>query len=245
MEHDMENGMTAVIRACVAGAMAGVVLVTTCAVTTPSVAAAQAAQQVVPPPATNAPPPPAAPVPSEVQPVQPPLPAPPSPPVPPAEVAPPVPTEATPPPPEAPAPGSTFVVAPPPAETSVPAAPEPVEQAAEPPSKLPSYVLWGTGAASLIVGAVFGGLALSAKHDFDDNPTFDRADTVDHRALVADVAFGLGIVLAVTGTVFFFAHEPSADQPTQAQAARDHHVQLSVAPIISPHAGGGALQVRF
>lgn len=228
--------MTAVIRACVAGVMAGVVLLTTCAVTGPSVAAAQ---QAVPPPATNAPPPPAAPVPAEVQPVQPPPDAPQTTGAPPAEVAPPLPTEAAPPVLESPAP----VVAPPPSDAALQVAPEPSMEAAEAPSKVPSYVLWGTGAASLVIGAVFGGLALAAKKDYDDNPSSDRADTVDHRALVADVAFGLGIVLAVTGTVFFFAHD---DQPAQqTQNATDHKVQLSVAPLVSPHAGGGALQVRF
>jgi hypothetical protein len=244
--------MMVVTRACVAGAMAGVVLATTCTIGQPSLAAAQnTAIQPAPlapgvpvSPAPSAPP--AAPPPSAAAPpdaVPPPLAEPP----PPAATVEPVPPL---PPPDAPAPDANFTVAPPP--EGLPAAPEPnpfgpdAAGAAPSSSKLPSYIMWGVGGASLIVGAVFGGLALAAKSDFNDSPSFDRADTVDHRALVADVAFGLGAVLAITGTVFFFTHDEASSPPPQAQAQpRQSQARISVMPLLTPRSGGGAVQLRF
>jgi hypothetical protein len=104
-----------------------------------------------------------------------------------------------------------------------------------PPSRIPSYILWGAAGASLIVGASFGLAALSAKKDFDDNPTTDGADKVHNRAVISDVGLGLGAILAITGTIFFF----SADPPGEAVA------QVHVAPLITTNAGGGVVSMRF
>jgi hypothetical protein len=119
-------------------------------------------------------------------------------------------------------------------------------------SKLPAYILWGVGGASLIAGASFGFAALSAKSDFDKTPTFDKADSVRSRATLADVGIGLGAILAVTGAIFYF----TADNPEGAapQASNSHPrsqglsgsvAQLQVTPLISANAGGGVLSMRF
>jgi len=124
-----------------------------------------------------------------------------------------------------------------------------------PPSKVPAYILWGAAGASLIVGASFGFAALSAKSDFDDNPTYSKADSVHNRAVIADVALGLGAILAVTGTVFFFADDTAegagADHASDQHPAR--HIrkpgaavaQVHFVPLLSPSAGGGFVSVRF
>jgi hypothetical protein len=122
---------------------------------------------------------------------------------------------------------------------------------AAPPSKLPAYILWGAGGISLAVGAIVGVKALAAKRDFDDKPSFSLADRAEERAMVADIAFGLGIALAVTGTFFFFDAEDTEDEDesgTTAQAARTRGPRgpiVHVAPVIGPRVGGAAASLQF
>ena len=133
--------------------------------------------------------------------------------------------------------------------------PAPLPPPPAPPSKIPSYILWGAAGASLIVGASFGFAALSAKSDFDDNPTYAKADSVHNRAVIADVGLGLGAILAITGTIFFFAENGSAATadnhggdrpiPRPASTAGRAVAQVHVVPLLSPNLGGGALSVRF
>jgi hypothetical protein len=137
----------------------------------------------------------------------------------------------------------------PPAESLTPAAPD--TQAIPivgPPSNLPSYLLWIVGGASLAVGTGFGIAAAVAKHDFDKTPTFDHADAVHNRAIASDVALGLGVVLVVTGTVFYFVKDDSTlEAATQAKAKRRAAgvASLHVTPVIGSHVGGAALDLRF
>ncbi|MET0384443.1 MAG: hypothetical protein ABW321_00720 [Polyangiales bacterium] len=241
---------------------ASVLTAALCAATwAPARAAAQAAPPPAPPLQAPAAPPAAPPVP----PVQGPSPGGPPPtttppnPLPPAQpelvapLSPPSAEEApVQPPNEPPLPAATAETSaePLPAATAEPLpAPDPVlAPVEEHPSKLPSYILWGAGGASLIVGAIFGASALAAKSDFDDDPTYSHADSVERRALVADVALGLGLVLAVTGTVFFFTSDTkpegtaSAGRSTQASA---HTPRLQLTPLLSPRGGGAAASWRF
>jgi hypothetical protein len=120
-------------------------------------------------------------------------------------------------------------------------------------SKLPAYILWGAGGASLILGASFGFAALSAKSDFDDNPTYSKADSVHGRAVIADVGIGLGAILAVTGTIFFFTADHQENPGPQAINHPGRSVnrpggslaRLRIDPLITPSAGGGVLSMRF
>jgi hypothetical protein len=115
-------------------------------------------------------------------------------------------------------------------------------------SKLPSYVLWGLGGASLVAGAVLGVTALSAKSDYNDNPTYDAADRVEGRATVADVLLGLGVVLAITGTVFYFPIGASSAIPAdkaRAQSTRSPSASLQLAPMIGARVGGAMASLRF
>lgn len=73
------------------------------------------------------------------------------------------------------------------------------------------WVLLGTGGAALVVGGVFGGLALSARHDENANCansaagrfcTTDANSAIqrDQRySLAADIGFGVGVVAAGVG----------------------------------------------
>jgi hypothetical protein len=115
----------------------------------------------------------------------------------------------------------------------------------EGPPRLPAYLMWGVGGASLVVGAAFGIAAISAKNDFNDMPTYGRADAVHRRAIISDVGFGLGLILVATGTLFYFGRDES---PTPGQAMNNHagtRPRLGAAPLVGPGTGGGLLTMKF
>ena len=138
------------------------------------------------------------------------------------------------------------------APTPVPSGATPVEPAAARPSFAP-YALWGTSVVSLALGVGFGVMALSAKKDFDDAPTYKRADKVHNLGIAADTGLGLGLLLAVTGTVFYFVghesnatnHGQAADARTRAHTSKTVLSELRIAPFVSRHAQGGTLALRF
>lgn len=191
----------------------------------PTLARAQAPMPDQPPSGMNPPPPVGGTPPATDVPVQ-------------AVPPPPGPMTAPPPPP----PPAAFAV------TPTPAPPLPAPMAA---SKLPAFILWGVGGASLIAGASFGFAALSAKSDFDKTPTFDKADSVRSRAVLADVGIGLGAILAVTGAIFYFTADnpegasPQAINPSPRDQRSTASLALQITPLISPSAGGGVLSMRF
>lgn len=139
---------------------------------------------------------------------------------------------------------------PPPMVTAEPIAAVPAEVApveVEPPSHTASYVLWGLGGASLVVGTVYGVLALQANSDFDDNPTTANADKTHDRAILADVGLGLGLILGITGTVFYFSKEEDGETTAQVGASKQRHAlrDVRVAPFVTQRASGGTLSLRF
>jgi len=141
------------------------------------------------------------------------------------------------------------VVVPPAPEVVVPAPLEPLEapptEAAPPPSLAAPYALWGLGGASLIAGTVLGILALKAESDYEDGPTRDRADKVHNLGIAADVGLGLGVVLAVTGTIFYLRGGDAPESGAQAQRPASSRAHLHVAPSVGARAGGAALSLRF
>jgi hypothetical protein len=143
--------------------------------------------------------------------------------------------EAEPPPPAPP---------PPPAEAAAPAPPPP------PPSKAPAYVTLGIAGASAIVGGIFGFKALSAKSDFNDNPTASNADDVERNALIADMAFGITVTLGITGVVLLTSDDPTeagatANTREAAQKRVAKQRRLDVAPSVSKSGGGAAARLLF
>lgn len=108
---------------------------------------------------------------------------------------------------------------------------------------VPAYVTLGIAAVGAGVGTYFGIKALSAKSDFDDNPTADSADDAERNALFADMLFGVAITLGVTGVVLLTSGD---DAPAQTgKALPPKKPSMAVAPYVSPKGGGAAARVSF
>ena len=125
---------------------------------------------------------------------------------------------------------------------------EPVEAAAppaEPPSHAASYALWTASGVSLVLGTVFGVLALKSKQDFNDAPSYKRADEAHDRAIIADVGLGLGVILAVTGTVFYFSRGDDAEKNAKLAPRQRSLADVRVAPFVQRSASGGTLSLSF
>jgi hypothetical protein len=90
--------------------------------------------------------------------------------------------------------------------------------------KLPAYVSWGVAAASLVVGAAFGWVAMDQKSDLETAcPAMqcppeqaERLDAARTNATISSLAFGVGAGAAVLGGVLFFL----ADDGEEARTAR-------------------------
>lgn len=135
-----------------------------------------------------------------------------------------------------------------PAPAPVPAEPEPAPEPAppaEPRSKVPAYVTLGIAAVGAGVGTYFGLKALSAKSDFNDNPTADSADDAERNALFADMLFGVAITLGVTGVVLLTSGDDAPAQSGKALPPPPKKPSVAVAPYVSPNGGGAAARVKF
>ncbi len=109
-------------------------------------------------------------------------------------------------------------------------------------SMLPAYITLGLAGAGLVTGSVFGIQALSARSDFNDDPTAARADRVERNALIADMAFGIAITLGITGIVLLTSGD---DAPQTARAPKKKQPSLAVAPVVAPQLGGAAARLTF
>lgn len=143
----------------------------------------------------------------------------------------------------APPPPEPVAVAPPPPPPTTP--PPPPAPPSAPRSKVPAFVTLGLAGAGAVVGTIFGIQALSAKGDFDTNPTTDNADRADRNALIADMSFAVAITFGVTGAVLLFSkdstEEPKAATPVRKEAPR----RAWVTPYVGPTGGGAAAQLTF
>jgi len=132
--------------------------------------------------------------------------------------------------------------APPPPPPPPAAAPPPPPPPPPPPSMTPAYVTLGVAGVATVVGTYFGIRALSAKSDYNDHPTSDRADKVENSALVSDMAFGVAITLGVTGIVLL----TSPEEPVATTTARvEQKPKLHLAPWATPKSGGMGALVTF
>lgn len=142
---------------------------------------------------------------------------------------------------------------PPPAPAPTPPPPAPEPEPKEPPKKeersmVPAYVTLGIAGAGAVVGTLFGLQAMSAKSDFDDNPTDSKADDVERNALIADMAFGVMLTLGITGVVLLTAEDDDASSGGDAAARSKRNTAkstLRVAPYVSPRGGGAAAHWTF
>jgi hypothetical protein len=112
---------------------------------------------------------------------------------------------------------------------------------------VPAFVTLGIAAAGAAVGTVFGLQALSAKSDFEDNPTTDAADDTERNALIADMAFGVAITLGVTGIVLLTSSDevPAEPAATGRRAPAKVPVKLELDTYAGRSGGGGKLRLSF
>lgn len=133
-----------------------------------------------------------------------------------------------------------------PPKTEAPAAPPPPPPPKEERSKLPAYITLGVGVVGAGIGTFFGIQALSAKSDFDSNPTSDNADKAERDALIADMSFGVALTLGITGIVLLTA---GGDDSSEASARNTlHHApraRFDVAPVITHTTQGAAARLVF
>jgi hypothetical protein len=131
---------------------------------------------------------------------------------------------------------------PPVAETKPPPPPPPPP---EPRSKLPAYITGGIAVVAAGLGTGFGIAALSDKSDFDKNPTTEKADSSENKALIADMAFGVAITFGVTSAVLFLSDD--APEPAKSTKAKPKPTVTKIVPtpIITPHGGGAGASFRF
>ena len=103
---------------------------------------------------------------------------------------------------------------PPPIDSQIVAAPP------QAPSRVLEYSLIGLGAAAVVAGGVFAGLASAANDDFNaakqqfpaDAQRIDSLESdVDRNALLADTLIAGGLVTAGVGVLLFFVRGPSDD----------------------------------
>ncbi len=125
---------------------------------------------------------------------------------------------------------------------------QPPAQTGSPPTL--GYVLLGTGGAALVVGGVFGALALSARHDENAScktAAGSRFCTTDangaisrdrNYSLIADVGFGVGIVAAGVGAYLVLG---SADGKKDTGSRASSHFTGALGA--RPRPGGGELDL--
>ncbi len=105
--------------------------------------------------------------------------------------------------------------------------------------RIAGFVLLGVGVGAVGTGGAFGGLALQRESDLNTLNTLEtRDDAVDkgkRNALIADVMFGVGGAMVVTGVVLVAL---SYSKKRRGQRA-------SVAPTMSRYGAGLAAKVRF
>jgi hypothetical protein len=135
------------------------------------------------------------------------------------------------------------IAPPPPAPLPPPPAPPPPAPPPPERSLVPAYVTLGIAGAGAVVGTIFGLKALSAKSDFDDNPTRELADDTERNALIADMAFGVAITLGVTGIVLLTTDEEAPQEGRFKPAPR--RAKLELLPYGGPKSGGANARLSF
>ena len=106
--------------------------------------------------------------------------------------------------------------------------------------RISGAVLIGVGVATLGTGGAFAGLAVRDNNDLEEldmlEPREEKRDDGKRNALVADIMFGVGAAITVTGVVLLaisFKKKPNAS------------ARARVSPMLGRRGGGIAAEVRF
>lgn len=125
-------------------------------------------------------------------------------------------------PPETPPPAAepAVAVAPEAAPTTPPETPEapapegPVRRRSTSPAV---WVAASAGGVGLVLGTVFGLMALSDASAYDQSPSLELYDRTRTNALVSDVGFGVAVLSAAVGVIVYFADRgSSSERPNRA-----------------------------
>lgn len=118
-------------------------------------------------------------------------------------------------------------------------------------SNVPAYVTLGIAGAGIVLGVVFGVMALQKKKEFDRRidaadatPTElqDIADDAERAALIADMSFGVALTFGITGAVLLFSGGDDDDEDEEEKAAT---ARPTLVPYAGPTGGGMAATWRF
>lgn len=132
-------------------------------------------------------------------------------------------------------------------KTTTPETPKPPETPKEPPkkgSKIPAIITLSLAGAGAVVGAVFGGLALKSKGEFEDTPTQDLYDETTRNALISDMSFGVAITFGVTGVVLLVTSN-SSSKDEKAEEKKAEGPKVWAAPWAGPTGAGAVGVVQF
>lgn len=135
-------------------------------------------------------------------------------------------------------------VAPPPAKPEKPLPPP--EKPSGGNSKVPAIITLSLAGAGVVVGTVFGVLALKSKSDFKKTPTQDLYDKTERNALIADMSYGVAITFGVTGIVLLVSG--GKDEPAPAKDEKKASIdkpKFDFAPWAGPTGGGAMGQITF
>lgn len=126
------------------------------------------------------------------------------------------------------APQPTGAAAPPPVPTTTAASSGAPQAGADSSGKGPppqTYVAYGIGLAGFVATGVFGGMYLSKRDEFNKARTTDLADEADRLGIGAGIAFAVGLIGSVAGTVAWLT--PPLDPPKKKGVSS---VQLMIGP---------------
>ncbi|NUP09506.1 MAG: PEGA domain-containing protein [Polyangiaceae bacterium] len=114
------------------------------------------------------------------------------------------------------------------------------EPASSSSSLIPAIVTLSLAGAGVVVGSVFGGLALKSKSEYEDTPTQDLFDETERNALIADMSFGVALTFGVTGVVLLLTDTGAPEPEGEKKAKLDF-----ILPYASPDGAGAVGRVSF
>ncbi len=134
---------------------------------------------------------------------------------------------------------------PPPPATAAPVAPSPVPP--EPSVKRSTVALYAAGLAVIGagVGAVFGGLALKNKKEYESGPTYSNSDNGNNDAAYADGGFALAVAAGVTSLVLYLTRDAAYVADPTAAVSKKPGASVSASPLVAPHGGGASAVLTF
>jgi hypothetical protein len=108
---------------------------------------------------------------------------------------------------------------------------------------VPAYVTASLAGAGLIVGSIFGVMALDSQSQFKGSPTDALADQTERNALICDMSLGIAVTLGITSVVLFTS-KGGGSTTAKTKPARQVG-RLTLLPYASPTSGGARAHLTF